>query len=278
MKTRTFRIILIVSLSLFAGAEINRAQKTELVVQTNDSFIVESVTFTPDGKTLASGNFDGTIKLWDVESGRELRTLMGHFRGISSVRSVALNADGNTLASAGWDTTIKLWDIRSGKELTTLTGHSNSVSSVAFSSDGKTLASGSKDTTIKLWDVRSRKELRTLKGLKGRYEVLSVAFSSDGKTLASGSNDNTIQLWDVKSGKESRTLKGHSDPDWPTDSIRRADPVLSVSFSSDGKTLASGSSDKTIKFWDVRSGKELRTLRGHSDFVRSVAFSADGKT
>ncbi len=222
---------------------------------------VSSVALSSDGKTLASGSYDNTIKLWDVATGKLLQTLSGHS---SWVLSVAWSSDGKTLASGSDDNTIKLWDVATGKLLQTLSGHSSSVYSVAWSSDGKTLASGSYDNTIKLWDVATGKLLQTLSGHSSW--VLSVAWSSDGKTLASGSYDNTIKLWDVATGKLLQTLSGHSS--W----------VLSVAWSSDGKTLASGSDDKTIKLWDVATGKLLQTLSGHSSSVYSVAWSSDGKT
>ncbi|MEG4632638.1 WD40 repeat domain-containing protein [Microcoleus sp. AR_TQ3_B6] len=225
------------------------------------SNLVSSVSFSPDGKTLASGSYDKTIKLWDITTGKEIRTLQGHS---SSVNSVSFSPDGKTLASGSVDNTIKLWDITTGKEIRTLQGHSNSVRGVSFSPDGKTLASGSYDKTIKLWDITTGKEIRTLQGHSS--SVNSVSFSPDGKTLASDSDDKTIKLWDITTGKEIRTLQGHSNS------------VNSVSFSPDGKTLASGSDDKTIKLWDITTGKEIRTLQGHSNFVNSVSFSPDGKT
>ena len=222
---------------------------------------VSSVAFSSDGKLLASSG-GGAIKLWDVASGGELRTLSVHS---SSVTSVAFSPDGKLLASGDWDNTVKLWDVASGHELHTLSGHSESVTSVAFSPDGKQLASGSLDNTnpVKLWDVASGRELRSLNG-RG---VFSVAFSPDGKLLASGGYGNTVKLWDVTGGRVLRTLGGYSGSDW----------VTSVAFSPDGKLLASGSKNSTIKLWDVASGRELRTLSGHTNSVSSVAFSPDGK-
>jgi WD40 repeat protein len=115
----------------------------------HDSY-VDSVAFSPDGKTLASGSWDHTIKLWDVQTGKEQATLKGHN---SAVGAVAYSPDGKTLASGSGDKTIKLWDAQTGKEQATLERHTGGVIAVVYSPDGKTLASGSADNTIKLWDV-----------------------------------------------------------------------------------------------------------------------------
>ncbi len=272
---------------------------------------VKSVSFSPDGKTLASGSGDSTIKLWDVATGKEITTLKGHS---DLVKSVSFSPDGKTLASSGDDNTIKLWDVATRKEITTLKGHSSYVKSVSFSPDGKILASGSSDETIKLWNVATRKEITTLKGHGKGLEygsVFSVSFSPDGNTLASGSWDGIIKIWNVKTGKEITTFKGHNDvlysvsfsPNGKTLASSSSEHdhtiklwdiatkkeittlkghdngfVFSVSFSPDGKTLASGSNDHTIKIWNVNTGKEITTLKGHSSKVDSVSFSPDGKT
>ncbi len=252
------KLITLILIALLAKGAL--AQKLRLVPQIGHSSNVESVAFSPNGITIASGSGDNTIKLWDVASGTELMTLKGHSE---EIQSVAFSPEGKTIASGGLDKTIKLWDAVSGKELKSLTGHSDMVYSVAFSPDGKTIASGSLDHTIKIWDAASGKEL---KSLKGHWDpVRSVAFSPEGKTIASGSVDKTIKLWDVVSGKELKTLEGHSEE------------IQSVAFSPDGKTIASGSYDNSVKLWDVASGKELKSLTGHSNSVFSVAFSPDGK-
>jgi WD40 repeat protein/serine/threonine protein kinase len=265
---------------------------------------VRSVAFSPNGKTLASGCDDGTVKLWDSATGSELCTLRGHAN--YNVFSVAFSPDGKTLASGSNDGTVKLWDSATGSELRILKGHTSTIWSVAFSVDGKRLASGSADQTVKLWDPATGSELCTLKGHTNA--IFSVAFSSDGKTLASGSWEWSVKLWDTAAGRELRTLTGHNnhvnsvaysldgkllasacagaivklwDPATDTE-IRtlkgHAYEVRSVAFSRDGKTLATGSADGTVKLWDPAAGNELRTLKGHADVVYSVAFSPDGKT
>jgi WD40 repeat protein/energy-coupling factor transporter ATP-binding protein EcfA2 len=222
---------------------------------------VNSVAFSPDGKTLATGCRDGAVKLWDAASRQELATLIGHS---ASVHAVAFSPDGKTLATACEDKTVRLWDVASHQELVALTGHTDGIYTVAFSPDGKTLATGSTDLTVKLWDAASHRELATLKGhIDG---VFAVAFSPDGRTLATGSEDYTVKLWDVASHRELATLKGHEGT------------IYGVAFSPDGRTLATGSEDYTIKLWDVASRRELDTLKGHTDDVDSVAFSPDGRT
>ena len=217
---------------------------------------VHSVAFSPNGTTLASGLEDGTVKLWDVVTRRNIATLEGY---TGSVYSVAFSPDGTILASGAYDRTIKLWDVATRRNIATLSGHTNAVNSVAFSSDKATLASGALDQTVKLWDIVTQRNIATFEGHTGA--VYSVAFSPDGTMLASGAYDRTVKLWDVATRRNIATLSGHTDA------------VNAVAFSPDSTMLASGSWDGTIALWDIATQTNSTTLEGHTRGVTSVAFS-----
>jgi uncharacterized caspase-like protein len=173
-----------------------------------DSWFMFSVAFSPDGRTVLSGD-DRTIKLWDVTTGKLVRTFKGHS---NFVHSVAFSRDGRTMLSGSLDKTLKLWDVATGKLVRAFEGHSGEVHSVAFSPDGRNVLSGSGDSTIKLWDVATGKLARTLEGHSGG--VHSVAFSRDGRTVLSGSWDASVRVWSLSSGTEMLRLLASQEGDW----------------------------------------------------------------
>ncbi len=196
--------------------------------------IVEVLSFLPDGATLASADYDGTIKFWRISDGSE----MGGLSDVATGLTMTFSPDGKTFASAWGNNVIKLWSVPDGVLLHTLTGHKNYASTLAFSPDGKTLASGSYDTTIKLWDVLSGADLRTLEGHKN--EVHSTAFSTDGTLLASSSADHTVRLWNVLEGSPiASILDGISGNNF------------GLEFSPDGRVLAGFSYDR-IMLWTLK--------------------------
>lgn len=218
----------------------------------------------PDSRTLAIGSLSNSkhaIKVWDLKTGQEIRTLSGHLNGVSSV---VFSSDSQYLVSGSRDNTIKIWNIKTSKEIQTLSGDLNWVVSLAISPDGQTFAS-SGSGYIKLWNLATGKLLQTFPWES--HNTNFIAFSSDGKTLiGSKSLEDKIHVWDVKTGQLIHTLTGHSDD------------VTGIAIHPDGKTIVSGSYDNTIKVWNLATGKLLRTLTGHSDSVLSVAISPDGQT
>jgi WD40 repeat protein len=187
-------------------------------------------------------------------------------------RSVAFQPKGSILASCGDDRSIKLWSIYSNEDPEILEGHSNTVRSIAFSPDGQTLISCSDDKNLKLWSVADRNCLKTFEGHEAR--VWSVSFGSNSDCFASASDDGTIRIWDAKQEKPPLTLRG------ATKQLR------SVAFSPDGLTLISAGDaeiielwdvSKAIKHWDNEAARLIRVLSGHSDWVRTVAFSSDSQ-
>ncbi len=252
--------------------------------------VVLSAAFSPDGHTLASGDSDGTIQLWDVTEPAHPRPLGQIPPGNFTIESLAFSPDGHTLVSAGANNTvlynfssvIQLWDVtdpmRPHLAGQALTGASTAaaVLSVAVSPDGHTLASGSNDGSVRLWDVADPAHPRQigpiLTGSPGGGAVHSVAFSPNGHTLASGSYDGSVRLWDVAD-------PAHPRPFGPI--LTGGGAVASVAFSPDGHILAGGSLDGSVRLWDVAEPAYPSPLGlpvSGGGAIESVAFSPDGHT
>ena len=264
-----------------------------------------AIAFAPDGKTLVTSAYDRTtrnysVNVIDTATGNVVRALSEQ---PVNVNSGAFSPDGNLLALGCGDGFIYLHEVATGKETGCCIGHRSYVQAVAFSPDGKTLASGSKDHSVRFWDVASSKELRRFdapaanqltfaadgKSLtvvssesalcrvidaesgKVKHSIVAnpgvrttAALSRDGSVLASLTSPTAFRLWDLKTSEEQG----------PAEAVQ---PMAALAFSPDGKTLASGGSDRRVYLWDTVSGKLLRRLHGHQAGILAVAFSADGK-
>lgn len=238
------------------GSELAKSIFTETFSQ------ILAVAFSPDGQLLAASDISYDVHIWRVVDGKKWLTCQS---GDGWVWAIAFSPDSRLLASSA-NGTIHFWDTQTGACLRTLRGYASRIFSLAFSPDGQYLAGGYEDHQIRIWQVATGNLVTVIAGHTD--EVRSVAFSPDGCLLASGSYDRTIKLWaigDLEEPSDVRcraTLAGHEN--W----------VWSVAFSLDGKMLASGSSDRTLKLWDVETCTCFRTLTGHSQAVRSVAFAS----
>lgn len=224
-----------------------------------------SFTISPQGRMLAYSSYSDPIKLFDLSSGKELRTFAKH----SAYRDNTLTFSPNSqILASGTDATVKLWNVASGKEIRTLTGHSNSVQAVAFSPDGQILASSSQDETIKLWNVASGQEIRTIKGQSNT--MYGLTFSPNGRTLVSCDfHGGTLKLWDVSTGTHLKTFK----------TKLTSSSCSGFALSPDGKTIAvEFPRDRAIKVLNISTGQELRSFTGTSEEIEGIGFSPDGRT
>lgn len=282
-----------------SGAVPDEASEPPLAVLRGGSGTIWGVAFSPGDRTLAMAMEDGTIKLWDLQTGTVQATLTGH-RGMAW--TAMFSRDGSHLVTSGDDNSarvwnldthktvkilqtsaavrgalfdrqarsiftsdrqgnIRVWDVATGDQLRSWQ-HPGAVFGLALSPDGKTVAAAGTDRVVRLWDAGTGEERLSLIGHSG--PLYSLAFRGDGKVLASAGWDRTVRLWDPGNGDLLRVLEGHGKDVWAVD------------FAPDGKTIAAGGQDGTVRVWDAETGQLLTAFRGHDGMVHSLSFSRDG--
>jgi WD40 repeat protein len=220
---------------------------------------IDEVRFSNDGKYILTGSFDDTAKLWDAETGKNLRTYYGH---TDWIQGVAFTADNRFVFTGGHDSTVKAW-LTSASRLVNSFKESESMREAAFSPDGKFVVVGNRNDHAYLWSIETGRPKFVFDEHTAGVE--SVAFSRDGKYVVTGSLDKTAKLWDTNSGKELQTYSQHSDAVW------------AVAISPDSQYVLTGSADSDAILWETLSGKIIKTFAEHTVGITAVAFSPDGK-
>jgi WD40 repeat protein/serine/threonine protein kinase len=258
---------------------------------------IVDIAFSADGKWLATGGADGTVRLWNVDTGEQELVLAGHTNEIF----IAFNPDGTHLATAGYDGWVKVWDIsteQAAVQPQLLINHELPARSLAFNPDGTRLAVASQDGTARIWDAVSGRTLLVLVGHAGLIDDL--VFSPDGERLITSSEDQTVKVWDLTTSREWFTANGDlpnfspdgqhlaiaadgilildsiSGNELSTLPIYHAPFIFHLAYSPDGDRIATASWDGTAKVWDAINGQELLTLVGHTNRIYEVNFSPDG--
>jgi WD40 repeat protein/serine/threonine protein kinase len=245
------------ALDVFEAARAEDAQQIALIGHTDR---VRTIAYSPDGQRLVTASYDGTARVWDASTGRQLLVLRGH---TAQVISAAFSPDGHSIATAAFDGTARIWDAASGRPLSILRTHADRLRFVAFSPDGQRLATASYDRTARIWDVATGRQLQVLSGHTAL--VTSAVFSPDNRQVATASYDKTARIWDAATGRQIRVIGGHRD-------------ILTwAAFSPGGRRLVTASGDGTARIWDVQTGRQLAILSGHTQLVASAVFSPDGR-
>lgn len=254
------------------AAPARNASKPELVLQSGQSEDIRSFAVSSDGRFLLTGSADRTLMLWDMATGKELRSFHGH---TARVDAVAFSRDGRVVLSGSSSGEMKLWDAASGRELRSFFSHPEKIHAVALSPDGGLAVSGScsmedndvcQQGAMRLWDVTSGQKLRDFTDFTDSVNTLE--FSRDGRLLLSGSSDALVRLWNVAARREIRRYKGHKEG------------ANSTVFSSNGRFILSGGGHyraPEMMMWDTATARRVRRFVGHTECIRSIALSRDGR-
>jgi WD40 repeat protein/TPR repeat protein len=244
------------ALSVFQEA---RAADTQVLVFGGHTGPVWWAAFSPDGRRAVTASSDGSARIWDTSTGRQ----MVQFVGTDLLNRAVYSHDGRRIVTASRDGSARVWDAATGREIAALIGHTGPVESAAFSPDDRRVVTASHDRSARVWDATTGREILRLTGHADK--LIAAAFSPDGQYLVTASHDTTARLWDAATGHPLRRFIGH----------RRR--VEDAEFSPDGEHLVTASTDATARVWDVKTGRQLAVLSGHQGAVMSAAFSPDGE-
>ena len=240
---------------------------------TGHSSRATSVAWSRNGTRIVSGSFDKSVRVWNAANGNSIQTYLGH---TDRVQTVLWSPDSMSVASAGDDRTVHVWNASTGTLQHIYSGHTDHVLGLAWSPDGTRIASASADKTVQVWDVVTGRNLFTYRG-HSDY-VFAVAWSPDGKRLATGGNDKVVQVWELAKDTKGNFLTSFLFSNRGSFAYRgHTGCVNAISWSPDGRRIASVGKDKSMQVWDAASGKLTFIYRHRSSAFNAVAWSFDSR-
>jgi WD40 repeat protein len=237
--------------------DYNRSEPSLIKTLECHPHVVYAVAVTPDGKKAITGSGDQTVKVWDLETGENTKTFQSNQ---STVFAVAVTPDGKRAITGSYDKTVRVWDLETGENTKTLQGHTHPVEAVAVTPDGKRAISGCRDNTVRVWDLETGENTKTLEYLG---LVQAVAVTPDGKKGIIG-DDYRLIIWDLETNTN-KTLKGHKKS------------IHAVVVTPDGQRVITGSYDKTLIVWDLKTCEQIKTIEGYIREISSLDVTPDGK-
>jgi len=245
--------------------ETGHLLKTFTAGRVNDAKSIEAVAvaFSPDGKNIAAGLRDGTVRTWELFSGRQIKVLKGPASGLRAIR---YSSDDRYIAAGGHDTVLHLWDTDTGEEIKTFEGHQGLIESVRFSPNNKRIVTAAYDGTARLWDIKDGKQVGEFDALRPAGSIRYAGFSPDGQNVYVTALDGSAGIWEIATNRQTKIADKRKER-WG----------FAADLSPDGKLIIAGSDHGIIGLQDSGTWKDIKEFKDGDGMVRGIAFAPDGK-